>query len=81
MQPPTITPKQRVRVLQSVKTRTGDWTIPIEGEVLLYAPDSTGSWFTHGKNDRLWLQRLRLRRDDGEIIDLIIDENSTIQVI
>ena len=38
----------------------------------------TGSWYAHGKNDRLWLCRLRLRKLDGEITILIVDDGTSI---
>ena len=38
----------------------------------------TGSWYAHGKNDRLWLQRLKLRKVDGEISLLVIDDLTSI---
>ena len=30
----------------------------------------TGSWFAHSRNDRLWLDRLEIQKDDGEITTL-----------
>lgn len=38
----------------------------------------TGSWYAHGKGDRLWLKRLRLRKVDGEITLLVMDEHTAI---
>lgn len=38
----------------------------------------TGSWYAHGKNDRLWLTRLKLRKVDGEITLLVIDDLTSI---
>jgi len=38
----------------------------------------TGSWYAHGRNDRLWLRRLKLRKLDGEITLLIIDDGTSI---
>ena len=38
----------------------------------------TGSWYAHGKDDLLWLDRVRLRRVDGEITLLVIDDATTI---
>jgi hypothetical protein len=39
---------------------------------------STGSWYAHGKNDKLWLQRLRLRKVDGEISVIVVDDGTSI---
>lgn len=38
----------------------------------------TGSWHAHGKHDRLWLRRLRLRKVDGEISLLVVDDSTKI---
>ena len=38
----------------------------------------TGSWFAHGKNDKLWLQRLKLRKVDGEISIIVVDDGTSI---
>jgi hypothetical protein len=76
-----LEPAQRVRVSQTVRTREGVWTTQVEGTVIESAPAPTGSWFAHGKNDRLWLQRLRIRCDDGEIVDLVLDTNSEVTIL
>ncbi|MBX3395112.1 MAG: hypothetical protein KF841_07055 [Phycisphaerae bacterium] len=41
----------------------------------------TGSWFAHGKGDKLWLTRLRLRRDDGELVDFNLDQDTRITLL
>lgn len=55
---------------------------PIEtriiGVVEAWEEMPTGSWFAHGKGDRLWLKRLRLRKADGEITLLVVDDGTTI---
>jgi len=38
----------------------------------------TGSWFARGKDDRLWLKRLRLRKADGEVSLLVVDDGTLI---
>ena len=38
----------------------------------------TGSWYAHGRNDRLWLRRLKLRKVDGEISLLVVDDATSI---
>jgi hypothetical protein len=38
-----------------------------------WAEEPTGAWYAHGRNGKLWLQRLRLRKADGELTSLIID--------
>jgi hypothetical protein len=41
----------------------------------------TGSWFAHGKDDKVWLDRLELRRDDGELVTLNLDQWSMIEPV
>lgn len=81
MEHTTLTPGLRVRVAQRIATRDGVWTTMIEGKVVSCEPRPTGSWFAHGKDDRLWLNRLRIEGDDGELIDLTLDRNSTVTVL
>jgi hypothetical protein len=38
----------------------------------------TGSWYAHGKKDKLWLLRLKLRKVDGEVTLLVVDDNTAI---
>jgi hypothetical protein len=76
-----LKPSQRVRVVQAVDTREGPWSTQVEGRVLSCAPEPTGSWYAHGKGDHLWLQRLRIQKADGEIVDLVLDENSAVTVL
>jgi hypothetical protein len=76
-----LKPSQFVSVLQGITTREGSWEARIEGQVLSCSWEPTGSWFADGKDDRLWLQRLRIRKEDGEIADLILDGNSSLTVL
>ncbi|MDO8632581.1 MAG: hypothetical protein Q7R41_19030 [Phycisphaerales bacterium] len=38
----------------------------------------TGSWHAHGRKDRLWLRRLKLRKLDGEVTLLVVDDGTSI---
>lgn len=38
----------------------------------------TGAWFAHGKDKKLWLDRLKLRKVDGEVTLLVLDDNTII---
>ena len=38
----------------------------------------TGSWYAHGRKDRLWLRRLKLRKVDGEVSLLVVDDATSI---
>jgi len=56
---------------QSIQTR-------VIGVVDAWEDMPTGSWFAHGKNDKLWLKRLRLRKADGETTVLVVDDGTSI---
>lgn len=78
---PKIAVGDRIRVRQQIVGRDVRWGCQVEGVVESCKHEKTGSWFAHGKNDRLWLCRVRLRKDDGEITALILDERSEITVL
>jgi hypothetical protein len=70
---------EHVGVTQRIQVRDGWLETRVEGEVVSCKPMPTGSWFAHGKNDRYWLHRLRLRKKDGEIVDLVLDGSSIVE--
>lgn len=74
-------PGRRVRVVQQQPQREGTWTNEVEGVVTRYRQSKTGSWFAHAKDDRLWLDRLELRLDDGEIVTLNLDQYTVIDTV
>lgn len=76
---PTLAKGQRVRVTHRMLERQRVATGHVEGVVESIEARPTGSWFAHGKNDRLWLPRLLLRKDDGELILLNLDPHTAIE--
>jgi hypothetical protein len=70
----------RVRVQQQIAARDYSWTADIRGTIVQYEQKPTGSWFAHSKNDKLWLDRLVLKKDDGEITTLNLDEFTRIDI-
>ena len=72
---------QRVRVTQQIPHTDRVWTNEVEGVVLRAQQARTGSWFAHAKDDQLWLDRLEVRLDDGEIVVLNLDHYSAIEVL
>lgn len=78
---PKLAQGDRVRVTQLIIGRDLRWTTTVEGVVESFKPEPTGSWYAHGKGDKLWLLRVRLRKDDGEITTLTIDPHSTVEVL
>lgn len=70
---------QRVRVWQEIERREGDWALPVEGVLCAIRREPAGSWFAHGKEGRLWLTRLEIRKDDGELSSLVVDRHTRIE--
>jgi hypothetical protein len=72
-------PGTRVRVTQQMPQTHTVWSTRVEGTVVRWRQDRTGSWFAHGKDDKVWLDRLELRRDDGELVTLNLDQWSLVE--
>jgi hypothetical protein len=77
----SLRPGVRVKVTQQIAGRDYTWTSEVRGTVLEFEQKQTGSWFAHSKDDKLWLDRLRLRKDDGELTTLNLDASSHIEVL
>lgn len=75
-----LVPGARVKVTQQIAARNYTWTTTHTGTVVFYEQRTTGSWYAHSKNDRLWLDRLKIRKDDGEILTLNLDEYSVVEI-
>jgi len=71
-------PGQKVAVTQQIPRAGGVWTSRVVGEVVKFEQRKTGSWFAHAKGDKLWLDRLTLRKEDGEIVECILDANTRV---
>jgi hypothetical protein len=76
-----LTPGAAVQVTQQIPHRDRAWTNIVKGTVVASGQRPTGSWFAHSKGDRLWLDRLVIRREDGEILTLILDEYSRVEIL
>lgn len=91
MQPPLtirpidqFRPGQRVRVMQQVPhLGNGDRTLTttVEGIIVAFAQQKTGSWYAHSKDHKLWLDRLELRKDDGEKVVVNLDQYSRVEAL
>ena len=75
-----LVPGAKVAVTQQIAARDYTWTTTVRGAVVDFGQKETGSWFAHSKDDRLWLDRLAIRKDDGEITTLILDDYSHIEI-
>ena len=69
-----------MKVTQQIAARDYAWISEVRGTVLSYEQKPTGSWFAHSRGDKLWLDRLTLQKDDGEITSLVLDEFSNIEI-
>ena len=78
-----LVPGAKVRVIQQIAHRQKDEVITTEvsGTVVEYSQKPTGSWFAHSKNDKLWLDRLKIQKEDGELLALILDEYSHVEIM
>ena len=75
-----LIPGTQVRVIQQIAARDHSFSSEIRGTVVDFSQQETGSWYAHGKDDKLWLDRLTLRKPDGELITLILDDYSVVEV-
>ena len=71
----------RVRVLQDINQADPSWQAVTVGVIEAQEEESTGAWYAHGRNGKLGLERLTLRKPDGEVSVLTIDDQTLIQSI
>jgi hypothetical protein len=71
-------PGSRVCVTEVTSRRAGPVEVRTFGVVEAWEEAPTGSWYAHGKNDRLWLRRLKLKKADGEIAILVVDDGTSV---
>src|SRR4051794_28228367 len=76
-----LVPGAAVKVTQQIAGRDYTLTSETRGVVVEYSQKETGSWYAHSKNDKLWLDRLTLRKPDGEITTLNLDDYSAVEVV
>jgi hypothetical protein len=76
-----LTPGTKVRITQQIGARHYSFSAPVEGVVVKFEQRKTGSWFAHSATDKLWLDRVVLRKADGEISTLNLDEYSVVEAI
>ena len=70
---------KRVRITQCVDRREGVWSGDVIGTIVSLALQKTGSWHAHGKDAKLWLRRILLRKDDGELTTLTLDRSTRVE--
>ncbi len=71
----------RVRVTQQLSLGDGGSPFVVEGVILRMGQQQTGSWYAHSRDKKLWLDRLELRKDDGELVVVNLDRFSVVEVV
>lgn len=74
-------PGTRVEVTQQVPRQNEVFHARIQGVVVRFEQKKTGSWYAHAKDDKLWLDRLTVRKDDGEVVVFNLDPLTHVEVI
>lgn|GEM_PF-495883 len=77
----TYTPGTKVRITQQVPRLTGVMVTTIEGAVVKYEQAKTGSWYAHSKDHKLWMDRITLRKHDGELVVCNLDQYSSVEAL
>jgi hypothetical protein len=77
--PSILPPRTPVRVIQSFTRGPGRITVEVTGVVEQWRERPSGSWFAHGRKGAYWLTRLLLRKDDGELTELVMDNSTAIE--
>jgi len=75
-----LVPGAKVKVTQQIASRKWAWANEVRGTVVEYQQQPTGSWYAHSRDDRLWLDRLVIKKDDGEVTVLNLDEFSRVEI-
>ena len=76
-----LRPGAKVKVTQQIAARDYTWTSDVTGTVMEFEQKPTGSWYAHSKDDKLWLDRLLLKKDDGELTTLNLDDYSHVELL
>ena len=71
----------RVRVTKQLSHGEDLSPFTVEGEIVRMGQQKTGSWYAHSRDKKLWLDRLELRKDDGEIVIMNLDQRSVVELI
>lgn len=76
-----LKPGQRVRIYQEIDRREGVWSSDVVGTVVAVKAEKTGSWYAHGKDDKLWLNRIQLQKDSGELTSVSVDQYTRYEIL
>src|ERR1035437_5289497 len=70
-----------VKVTQQIPRHDDTVTTTVTGKVLRQERQPSGSWFARNKRNKVWLDRLVIQKEDGEISILNLDEYSAVEVV
>jgi hypothetical protein len=71
----------RVRVTQQIPFGTRQGQTCVEGVIRRFGQQKTGSWYAHSRDDKLWLDRLEMVKDDGEVVVCNLDQYSRVEAV
>lgn len=74
-----IRPGQRIRLTRQIPRGSGPLVNILEGVVVRVGQQKTGSWYAHSQDKKLWLDRVELRKDDGELVVCNLDHLCVIE--
>ncbi|MEO1008706.1 MAG: hypothetical protein AAFX79_09070 [Planctomycetota bacterium] len=76
-----LKPGSRVRITQQFPRLSGTMVSTVEGVVARVGQEKSGSWFAHTKDKKVWIDRVELRKDDGELVVVNLDRHSAVEVL
>ena len=76
-----LTPGMKIRLTRQMPRLTKALESATEGVVLRVGQQKTGSWFAHSKDNKLWMDRIELRKADGELVHCNLDQYTHIDVL
>ena len=74
-------PGTLVKITQQIPRRTDTYTTTVTGTVVRHERQSSGSWFARNKRNKVWLDRLIIKKQDGEITILNLDEYTVVEIL
>ena len=70
-----------VKITQQIPRRIDTYTTVVTGTVVRQERQNSGSWFARNKRNKVWLDRLIIKKEDGEITILNLDEYTVVEVL
>ena len=71
----------RVRITQQIPFGARPLQTTIEGVIVRAGQQKTGSWYAHALDNKVWLDRLEIRKDDGERVVVNLDQYSHVEAV